>query len=78
MSTKGKDSFFNEAYQPGDAFIFGPETRGLPQELRQHERVERVLRLPMMAENRSMNLSNSVAVVIYEAWRQSGFAGAEQ
>ena len=76
MSTKGRASFFEQSYRPGDTFIFGPETRGLPEAIRQHPAVGCVLRLPMMAENRSMNLSNSVAVVIYEAWRQNGFAGA--
>ena len=77
LSTKGKRSFFDVEFQPGDAFIFGPETRGLPENVRQDLGAEGVLRLPMKADNRSMNLSNSVAVVIYEAWRQTGFAGAE-
>ena len=77
LSTKGKRSFFDATFQSGDAFIFGPETRGLPEDIRQRLGADAVLRLPMKADNRSMNLSNSVAVVIYEAWRQSGFLGAE-
>lgn len=77
LSTKGQRSFFDVAFQAGDAFIFGPETRGLPESIRQDLGTDAVLRLPMKADNRSMNLSNSVAVVIYEAWRQMGFAGAE-
>lgn len=77
LSTKGRRSFFEVAFQAGDAFIFGPETRGLPEDIRSQMGAEAVLRLPMQADNRSMNLSNSVAVVIYEAWRQAGFIGAE-
>lgn len=76
LSTKGQRSFFDEAFQPGDAFIFGPETRGLPESIRQQIGQASVLRLPMRADNRSMNLSNAAAVVIYEAWRQAGFEGA--
>ncbi|MFO7604377.1 MAG: tRNA (uridine(34)/cytosine(34)/5-carboxymethylaminomethyluridine(34)-2'-O)-methyltransferase TrmL [Gammaproteobacteria bacterium] len=76
LSTKGRRGFYEGHYQAGDAFVFGPETRGLSEDLRQRLGAESVLRLPMRAENRSMNLSNSVAVVIYEAWRQCGFAGA--
>ena len=77
LSTKGQRSFFDTAFQAGDAFLFGPETRGLPESIRQGLGPDAVLRLPMKADNRSMNLSNSVAVVIYEAWRQTGFEGAE-
>ena len=77
LSTKGRRSFYNETYQAGDAFIFGPETRGLPEDIRERLGASAVMRLPMRAENRSMNLSNSVAVVIYEAWRQVGFDGAD-
>jgi tRNA (cytidine/uridine-2'-O-)-methyltransferase len=61
-------------YQPGDAFLFGPETRGLPAELLQAQPSERRIRIPMRSGNRSLNLGNAVAVVVYEAWRQSGFA----
>jgi tRNA (cytidine/uridine-2'-O-)-methyltransferase len=62
-------------YRPGDAFIFGPETRGLPDELLASFDPQYRLRLPMVAGSRSLNLSNAVAVVVYEAWRQNEFAG---
>ena len=63
-------------FTDGDAFLFGPETRGLPQEILDALPPERLLRLPMRPHNRSLNLSNAVAVVVFEAWRQAGFAGA--
>ena len=63
-------------YQPQDAFLFGPETRGLPPEVLALTPVERHISIPMRAGNRSLNLSNAVAVVIYEAWRQHDFATA--
>ncbi|HEY3732193.1 MAG TPA: tRNA (cytidine(34)-2'-O)-methyltransferase [Steroidobacteraceae bacterium] len=61
-------------YRPGDAFLFGAETRGLPHELLQRQPSERRISIPMRSGNRSLNLANAVAVVVYEAWRQSGFA----
>jgi len=64
-------------FDDGDAFLFGPETRGLPQDLLDALPDGRRLRLPMQPDNRSLNLSNTVAVVMYEAWRQNGFAGGE-
>ena len=73
LSTHGSRNFFDAEFQAGDAFLFGPETRGLPKELRESMDQDKVLRLPMQAESRSMNLSNTVAVVVYEAWRQLGF-----
>lgn len=76
LSTHGNGNFFNEKFRPGDAFLFGPETRGLPAELRHQLGNDRVLRLPMLPDNRSLNLSNTVAVVMYEAWRQNQFQGA--
>jgi len=76
FSTKGKRNAFEVTYQPGDAFIFGPETRGLPEEIRDGLGEDFVLRLPMQPTNRSLNLANAVAVIVYEAWRQQGFAGA--
>jgi tRNA (cytidine/uridine-2'-O-)-methyltransferase len=76
VSTRGSVSYAEPRYQRGDAFVFGPETRGLPQTLLDSFPPERRLRLPMRAGNRSLNLSNAVAVVVYEAWRQLGFAGA--
>jgi tRNA (cytidine/uridine-2'-O-)-methyltransferase len=63
-------------YRAGDAFLFGPETRGLPQRIQARVGAENCLFIPMRAQNRSVNLSNAVALVIYEAWRQSGFAAA--
>jgi tRNA (cytidine/uridine-2'-O-)-methyltransferase len=75
LSTKGTRSVFDAAFAAGDAFLFGPESRGLPAGVREDLPPEQVLRLPMRAESRSLNLSNSVAVVVFEAWRQLGFAG---
>ena len=76
LSTKGKQGFSDAAFNPGDLFLFGPGSRGLPAEVRDALPAEQVLRLPMMPGSRSLNLSNSAAVLIYEAWRQQGFAGA--
>ena len=68
---------YSEAkFLPGDALVFGPETRGLPEEVIETVPEKRRLTLPMRAGNRSLNLSNAVAVVVYEAWRQQGFRGA--
>ncbi|MDX1489561.1 MAG: TrmH family RNA methyltransferase, partial [Acidiferrobacterales bacterium] len=64
------------SYQKGDALIFGPETRGLPPEILEGVPPDQRLRLPMRPGVRSLNLSNAVAVVVYEAWRQLGFPGA--
>lgn len=75
LSTKGKRSYFSERFRGGDAFLFGPETRGLPADLLERFGSERVLRLPMRPANRSLNLSNSAAVVLFEAWRQCRFDG---
>jgi tRNA (cytidine/uridine-2'-O-)-methyltransferase len=75
FSTKGMTRPDTVVFRPGDAFIFGPETRGLPTELLAALPPEQRLRLPMMPGNRSLNLSNTVAVAVYEAWRQQGFAG---
>lgn len=73
ISTRGECRYSDVAYLPGDAFLFGPETRGLPQEMLDGLGRQAVLRLPMMRHSRSLNLSNAVAVVVYEAWRQQGF-----
>ena len=73
MSTKGTQSPYTTQFKPGDAFLFGPESRGLPHELLEKLPSDCILRLPMRAQSRSLNLSNSVAVVIFEAWRQLGF-----
>lgn len=77
LSTKGTHSVFDAAFAAGDAFLFGPESRGLPASVRESLPPEQVLRLPMRAESRSLNLSNSVAVVIFEAWRQLSFSGGQ-
>ena len=75
-STRGSTRHTEPDYAEGDAFVFGPETRGLPEALLGSVPAQQRLRLPMRPGNRSLNLSNAVAVVIYEAWRQKGFAGA--
>jgi len=63
-------------YQPGDCLLFGPETRGLPVDIRQSLGEDKVIRLPMQPDSRSLNLSNAVSIVTYEAWRQLDFAGS--
>lgn len=65
------------AFAPGDWLVFGSETRGLPDELRARFAPERRVRLPMRAGNRSLNLSNAVAIAVYEAWRQNGYRGGD-
>ena len=67
---------YQARFAAGDALLFGPETRGLPQSLLDTLPKESLLKLPMRGGNRSLNLSNAVAVTVYEAWRQLGFAGA--
>ncbi len=62
-------------YHAGDAFVFGPETCGLPREMLESVPSEQRIRLPMMTGNRSLNLSNAVAILVFEAWRQNGYAG---
>jgi tRNA (cytidine/uridine-2'-O-)-methyltransferase len=75
FSTRGVRRYDAVAYQPGDALLFGPETRGLPQAMLDAAGPERSLRLPMRPGQRSLNLSNAVAVAVFEAWRQQGFPG---
>jgi tRNA (cytidine/uridine-2'-O-)-methyltransferase len=77
LTTKGSHAFHQVHYQPGDAFLFGPESRGLPAEVLARFDAGQRVRLPMLPNNRSLNLSNTVAVTVYEAWRQCGFAGAK-
>jgi len=74
VSTKGSQRYDTNRYRVDDVFLFGPETRGLPADLLMQFPPERRIRLPMLAESRSLNLSNAAAVVIYEAWRQVDFA----
>ena len=75
ISTRGRQRYTDMAFRSNDALLFGPETRGLPQQMLDALPPEQVLRLPMLPNNRSLNLSNAVAVTLYEAWRQSGFEG---
>lgn len=75
FTTKGARPYHELAVEPSDTFLFGPETRGLPPEVLERFTSECRLRLPMLPASRSLNLSNCVAVVVYEAWRQLGFAG---
>jgi len=77
LSTRGSRSYGQVEYAPEDVFVFGPETRGLPQELLETFPLEQRIRLPMLAHSRSLNLSNSAAVITYEAWRQNNFAGGK-
>ena len=74
LSTRGTTHYDKPRYAEGDAFLFGPETRGLPEAVLMALPVEQRLRLPMRNKSRSLNLSNSAAVVVYEAWRQLNFA----
>jgi tRNA (cytidine/uridine-2'-O-)-methyltransferase len=75
LSTHGERRIGDVAFAAGDWFVFGCETRGLAEAVRKRFPPERLLRLPMRPGNRSLNLSNAVAVVVYEAWRQTGYAG---
>ena len=75
LTTHGSTPFASMAFRPGDVFVFGSETRGLAPGLRESFPPSQRIRLPMRPDNRSLNLSNTVAVVVYEAWRQNGFAG---
>lgn len=75
ISTKGETTAHTVAFRPGDAFVFGPESRGLPADMLADFPAGQRLRLPMLPGNRSLNLSNAVAVTVFEAWRQQGFAG---
>ncbi len=76
LSTRGATRHDEPAYREGDAFLFGPETRGLPQAVLDALPLEQRLRLPMRQGSRSLNLSNSAAIVVYEAWRQLAFTNS--
>ena len=76
ITTKGEGTIFDRAFAPGDAFLFGSETWGLPADIHARIAPDHKLRLPMVANNRSLNLANAVSIVIYEAWRQHDFAGS--
>ena len=74
ISTKGKTIYTDGQFNRGDTFIFGPETRGLPAHFLESLPDEQILRIPMQGDSRSLNLSNAVSVIIYEAWRQNKFS----
>ncbi len=75
-TTKGSKSFDKAEFKAGDSLVFGPETRGLPEEMIFDLPEDQRLRIPMQANSRSMNLSNAVAVFVYESWRQLDYAGS--
>ena len=76
LTSKGATPYHTVVYQPDDALLFGPETRGLPLRVLAGIAPEQRLRIPMRTTGRSLNLANAVALVVYEAWRQQGFASA--
>lgn len=75
LTTKGLRNYAEVAFKAGDVLLFGPETRGLPAEVLEALPGEQRLRLPMKPDSRSLNLSNTVAIMVYEAWRQLDFGG---
>jgi tRNA (cytidine/uridine-2'-O-)-methyltransferase len=75
LSTKGTCAYHDMVYQQGDALLFGPESRGLPAHVLASFLPEQVVRIPMQPTSRSLNLSNAVAIMLYEVWRQLGFVG---
>ncbi|MBX2807488.1 MAG: tRNA (uridine(34)/cytosine(34)/5-carboxymethylaminomethyluridine(34)-2'-O)-methyltransferase TrmL [Cellvibrionaceae bacterium] len=76
ISTKGKCHHHRIAFDHSDFLLFGPETRGLPDRVVEDAAIDTIVRIPMQAHSRSMNLANAVSVVVYEAWRQQDFCGA--
>ena len=76
FSTRGRRTYTEAAFAPGDVLLFGPESRGLPGDILEWLGAEQCLRIPMAARSRSLNLSNTVAIAVYEAWRQQGFSPA--
>jgi len=75
VTTKGGTSYQSVDYEKGDIFLFGPETRGLPESIRNQFDETKKIRIPMMENSRSLNLSNAAAILLYEAWRQNEFKG---
>jgi tRNA (cytidine/uridine-2'-O-)-methyltransferase len=75
LTTKGSTCYADIAFEAGDVLVFGPESRGLPTDILDRFDADRRLRLPMLPRSRSINLSNAVSVVVFEAWRQQGFKG---
>ena len=76
LTTRGTRAVHDVRFEPGDCLVFGSESRGLPPEVRERFAPGQQLRLPMRAGQRSLNLSNAVAVTVFEAWRQNGFGGS--
>lgn len=76
LSTRGLRSYVEPDYRPGDVLVFGPETRGLPGSFLESLSPDNRLFVPMCPQSRSLNLANTVALVLFEAWRQNGFSGA--
>jgi len=74
-TTRAATHFTDVRFEPGDHLLFGPESRGLPADILDSLPPEQRIRIPMLPESRSLNLANSVAVILYEAWRQNGFGG---
>ena len=75
VTTKGGMPYHEVSYKEGDIFLFGPETRGLPESIRSQFDHDKKIRIPMAENSRSLNLSNAAAILLYEAWRQNGFKG---
>lgn len=75
ISTKGKNYYHSVSFKPDDFFMFGPETRGLPDSIRNQIEPNHLLRVPMAENSRSINLANTVSIILYEAWRQNNFLG---
>ena len=73
ISTKGTQTYSDCQFRENDSFMFGPETRGLPKKVREEFDSDKVLRIPMLENSRSLNLSNSASIILYEAWRQNKF-----
>ncbi|WP_189349024.1 tRNA (cytidine(34)-2'-O)-methyltransferase [Zhihengliuella salsuginis] len=76
FTAEGGTLYSDVAYEPGDVLMFGPESVGLPAEVKADQRVDSLVKLPMMASRRSMNLANTASVAVFEAWKQHGFAGS--
>ena len=73
ISTKGTQNYSDCKFHSGDSFIFGPESRGLPKDILNEFNTDKILRIPMLENSRSLNLSNSASIIVYEAWRQNRF-----
>ncbi|MCO1339171.1 tRNA (uridine(34)/cytosine(34)/5-carboxymethylaminomethyluridine(34)-2'-O)-methyltransferase TrmL [Kocuria polaris] len=76
FTAEGDTLYTDVAYEPGDVLLFGPESVGLPDEVKADDRVTKLVKLPMMPSRRSMNLANTASIAVFEAWKQHGFAGS--